>query len=150
MKEKKKGIEQRLQEAKIQEAEAQRALNVAVAKISHGFIEAVERVRKTSLINSLLLRIFTFLNNSNAFSSSLREIQPTSSVLYPWGDLLRPLIDTYKSIREDIKNSLEIKNFEELFPERTTYFKTLEQAIVVMNQLSEQLSQLMTYLLRFT
>jgi len=144
------GWSKRLREAEIQKVEAQRAFNVAIAKISHGLIEAAERARKTSLINSLLFRILVFLQNSDISLSLFKGLQLTSSIPYPWRDFVEPIIDTYKSIRNDIKDNLKIKDFEKLFPERPTYFETPSQAVTVISQLSEQLTQLMAYLLRFT
>ena len=140
------GAEKRLQEAEKQQAEAKRALSVAMAKIAHASIEMVEKTRKQPLIYSLIGRIGLLLQNSSAYQDMLKEVQPTSP---GWRDLVQSYVDNYKSIRKDIKISLEIKDFEELFPERPTYSETPTQAITIIGALVDQLSQLMMYLMRF-
>ena len=114
-------------------------------KIGHASIEMVEKMRKQSLISSLIGRIALFIQTSPVYQDTLKQVQLISP---GWRDLVQPCVETYKSIRKDIKNNLQIKDFEKLFPERPTYFETPDQARTVIGGLVEQLAQLMMYLIR--
>jgi len=155
MKESKKekgGVVQRLREAETQKAEAQRAFNVAMAKIAHGAIEKIDRSRKiVGPVLSLISRIDSFTRFSTAYVGATQEILPSSqkNLAQLVIDFAHLLVGTYKSIREDVKSNLEIENFEELFPERPTYFETPEQTIIIIVGLAEQLESLKAYLLRY-
>ena len=158
MEERKKGetpAQKRLEEAETQLAETKRAFSVAMAKIGHASIEMVEKTRKQSLISSLMARIDFFGQTAKPYIDMLvdmmkieaqMDVQLSSS---DWRDWVQSLVDTYKSIRKDIKNNLEIKDFEELFPERHTYFETLSQTIPIITGLAEQLAQFKAYLQRY-
>jgi len=156
----KKQVEKKLQEAEVQQAEIQRAFNVAMAKGTHGLIEMVERGRKRGLIISLIDRIDSFCLMYAAYSDTLKnypdflsKFQLTDSnqrdLIQSLTDFLHTFIDTYKSIRKDIKSNLEIKDLEELFPERPTYFETLNQGMQTTTGLVEQLAQFKAYLQRY-
>lgn len=151
----------RLHEAETQLAETQRAYSVAMAKMGHGLIEMIEKTRKRDLVLSLIDRIDTFIYTSTAYLDGLKNLLAVpdkiqlgrlnrqhfiQSVLR---DPTQPIVDTYKSIWKDIKDSLEIKDFEELFPERPTSFEAPYQAITMIVGLGEQLVQLKRYLRRY-
>ena len=159
MEERKKGetpAQKRLEEAETQLAETKRAFSVAMAKIGHASIEMVEKIRKQSLISSLTARIDFFGHTAKPCIDLLAgvvkieaqmDVQLSSSL---WRDWVQSLVDTYKSIRKDIKDNLKVDGFEELFPERPTYSETPTQATTVIGQLGEQLGQLKRYLGRYS
>lgn len=151
----KKSKANRIKEKEKELVEAKRREAVLLSKTLGQAIEEVDRRRKTPEITSLRNRILTHLGFCQSTMEGITKIfkkfpeQPIDSVMLATA---HNIIDTYKSIREDLKEVLKIDDdkLEKLFPERQTYFETNVQAHIVLFGIFEQENQMFDYLSRKT
>ncbi|MBU3957749.1 MAG: hypothetical protein KKB25_01610 [Nanoarchaeota archaeon] len=147
-----KTAQDRLKEIEKLKVETDRANAVATAKLSHASIENIEKNRKKPFVMSLFWRI---KDNQQNIETLLKYFEKTfessnDPLLQIEKDMIRNITETYKSIREDFKEVLEIKHerFNILFPEKTTCFENRIQALSIIIGIGEQQSQLKAYLTR--
>ena len=143
----------KLKKAEEQMGEFVRSLSVALTKEAHGDIEAVEAQRKMPAALSLISRIDTHLKNIYKFIDANATIDPFILIFLDFSlsaEIANPFIKTYKSIREDFKNSMNLKDedMEKLFSERETYFENHLQLAKVLFDIWEQEKQMKAYLSR--
>ena len=148
----------KLKKAKEQWDEFVRSWLVTRVKEEHGNIEAVEAQRKMPEALSLISRInihldiiYKFLDKFvNAFNQSFPDPSLTVGILDSAFSFANPFIDTYKSIREDFKKSMNLKDedMEKLFGEREIHFENPSQLPKVLFAIYEQEKQMSAYLFR--
>lgn len=155
MEDKPKAEEKIREEGQAQKAEAERSLAVALAKYSHGLIEQTERSRKRHLVASLLLRIIGHSRAIQNFVSIILHVDLQRLVQFPPNveieAIVSGLIETYKSIRQDLLNINEKgrEDVEKLFPERPTDYKNINEAFFRLIAIHEQEEQISNYLIRY-
>lgn len=146
-----KNEEARRKEAELLRAETERSIEVARAKLAHGTIEAIERLRKASAIHSLHKRVDIHVGETEVILSGLKASLEKRDP-FPLGamEILRGLMKTYESIRADFKEIMELNDekLERLFPKINPNFKTQTQGILILNDMVSQETQMMAYSLR--
>ena len=146
-----KNEEARRKEAERLRAETERSIEAARAKLAHGTIEAIERLRKASAIHSLHERISFHGKMTNIIADSLGAFAQKG---YPFDPVeienVREQMRTYESIRTDFKDvmGLSDERLERLYPKVSSYFETRAQAITVLVNMLSQEAQMEAYSLR--
>ena len=141
----------KLKKAEEQTDEFVRSRSVALTKKAHGDIEVVEAQRKKPAALSLISRIDIHLDSIYKFiDATINQFIQIFPDFPSSAEIANPFIKTYKSIREDFKNSMNLKDedMEKLFSERETYFKNHRQLAKVLFDIWEQEKQMKAYLSR--
>ena len=141
----------KLKKAEEQRDELVRSRAVALTKEAHGDIEAIEARRKMPAAFSLISRIDTHLDSIYKFiDATINQFIQIFPDFPSSAEIANPFIKTYKSIREDFKNSMNLKDedMEKLFSERETYFENHRQLAKVLFDIWEQEKQMRAYLSR--
>lgn len=146
-----KNEEARRKEARKLRAEAERSYEVVRAKLAHGAIEEVERLRKGASIRSLHERIII---HAKLMGINIKSLGTSFQKKYPFipeeMENVREQMRTYESIRTDFKEvmGLSDERLKRLFPKISSYFETRLQAITVFINMLSQEAQMEAYSLR--
>lgn len=131
-------------------AETQRRIAESLSKKAGMTIEQIEKERKRTEILSLFGRIQTIHSNlTTSIKAFMNIVQP--NLIFMEERMTEDAIDTYKSIRQDFLFITKIPeaNFNKLFPERNTHFKTRVEAVTILISIREQVVQMNDYLMRY-
>lgn len=146
-----KNEEERRKEAGKLKAETERSLEAARAKLAHGVIEAIEKIRKGASIRSLHERMHI---HSKTVGTLFSGFQTFIEKGYPFSPIeiehIRGQMRTYESLRIDFKDimGLSDEKLERMFPKISPYFETPIQAMSVLNNMLDQEVQMAAYSLR--
>jgi len=150
---KENGVKSRLKEAKKMEAEAERSLAVARAKLAHAMIEWIQSLRKDPLIRSFEERATLYATSLRNLFKFLVESRPEKMNEAPSPAARRNIenfIRTYRSLRIDFQKiaNLSDEDMEKLFPEESGYFETWADAVSMLDNMLHQVVQMVAYLQR--
>lgn len=137
-----------------------RSLHVALVKKAHELIEITEKERKCDAMFSIGVRILDHLETISTIMRSMNSlveyIKINPYILHQVEvdpivrKLLDPVIGLYKSIREDLKDTLKIgEKFEKYFPEIETEYKSWTELISILISIHKQEKQMLYYIIRF-
>lgn len=148
-----KSEEERRKETEKLKAEAERSWEAAKAKLAHGAIEEVTKLRKRSALLSIRNRIEVHQRAMNVLCDALKTYVPAGSTLpYEMGKLVREIMRTYESIRTDFKEvmGMDEEKLEKLFPKIDTYFERSDGAMTILLVIMQQENQMNAYSIRMT
>jgi hypothetical protein len=151
-----KSTEKRQEQKERIQAEIERSLKVVEMKQTHAQIEEIERSRKKAAVLSVLMRL---ANAGSLIKGVYDELvkaklpeelkdkkvdaEPNESFIY--------IQKYYESIREDLKNSLDLPedNFEKTFPRIEMKYDSFNTLLMTLVCLTSQIADMKAYCMRY-